>query len=129
MSEEEENDDDDSEINLQDWKANTKKHIDMIESFEPHDRLDYSFMLFYMFIVLRTSCEGWLQWLQNPALTKEFKEEQLKEYYIEIKGYALDLLSLDSKATDKYEQVMKKVEKAFGKIDNGDKSKHQLRYT
>jgi hypothetical protein len=127
MSENEE--DDGSEIQLPDWKNNIKKNIKMIEDYEPHDRLDYSFMLFFMFIILRTSCQGWLSWLQNPAVIKEFKEEQLKDYYLDIKNHVIDLLKTDYEATDKYEQAIKKVEKSFGKIDNGDKSKHQLRYT
>jgi hypothetical protein len=126
----EDNDNDNSEggIDLSDWKNNTIKHIKMIEDFEPHDRLDYSFMLFYMFLVLRTSCHGWLQWLQNPALIKEFKEEQLKDFYIEIKNHVLEMLKADHEATDKYEKVIKKVEESFG-VMNGDKPKHQLRYS
>lgn len=106
------------QIQLPDWKDFLKKSIKEIKDLKPNDRLDVSYGLYFLFFALSKSCGGWLQWLQNPSVIKEFSEDQLREYYDSAKKSIMELLELDYKATDKYFEAIKKVEKRIGIINS-----------
>ena len=116
MSEEEEN------ITMPDWKTQLRKAIDNINNIKPKDRLDICYGLFYMFFMVNKSTSGWLGWLQNPSVLKEFDEAQLKEYYALAHKCTIELLELDYTATDRYHELMKKV------TQNGETPTRQSQY-
>src|SRR5438105_734427 len=109
------------------WKLELKKGIKDINEAKINDRLDVSYELFHLYFLLAKSVNGWMGWLQNPAVIKEFSKEQLTEYFETAKKNIVELLELDYKATDKYDEAIKSAEKKIGGIENSHGP--QQRYT
>ena len=109
------------------WKAELKRGIKDINEAKINDRLDVSYELLHLYFLLGKSVNGWLGWLQNPAVIKEFNQDQLTEYFEKARKNVVDLLELDYKATDKYDEAIKKAGKKIGGVENSHGP--QQRYT
>jgi len=128
MSEDNENENDDAPMaSIATWKLELKRGIKDINEAKINDRLDVSYELLHLYFLLGKSINGWLGWLQNPAVMKEFNKEQLTEYFETAKKNVVELLELDYKATDKYDQAIKKVGNRIG--SNNNSHGPQQRYT
>ena len=53
------------------------------------------------------SCQGWAQWIHDPAVINRFNEEELNEIYKQFRKFALEFLQFDLKTAKKLRPLPK----------------------